>query len=164
MSKQETTNWPMLPMLDASAMDWEGNQAKAKEAAEGIKAEMKAFWEKGIDFQKSSIDGGKDQYDQFFAFIQETMDNFAEALPEEMPVMPCLTWMPWIPELTKTPKAFRESMKEWEDMANAHFKEQMDSLANFVIQSQEKACAQIPEATEAAEEKGEVIEVKAEAK
>ena len=158
MSKEEKAgngSWPMFPQWDPSKMDWFGNQEKSKKMFNKFEDEMKTFWEKSIDMQKSSIDRSKDQYDQFFAYIQESMDDFAAAFPEELP---------WLPSWAMAPKDFRKEMKEWEKMANEHFKEQMDSLADFFIEGQEKACAQIPAAEESAEETEVVAEVEAEAK
>ena len=54
--------------------------------------------------------------------------------------------------------AFRETMKEWEEMANDYFKEMADSWGDFVIKSQEKACEQIPEKVEEAEETEDAVE------
>ena len=135
--------WPMLPMWGASNWDWGSSQEKSKTRAKELTTDMKSFWEKGIDLQKSSIDNSKDQYDQFFTYVQETRDSFAESLPETMP---------WMPAWFKPPKSVRKSMKEWENMANEHFKEQVDSWTEFFIQSQEKVCEQIPETEENAED------------
>ena len=155
--KAENGSWPVFPMPkwdipDWNWGDWDGNKEKAKEKFDSFKADMKSFWEKGIDLQKSSIDKSKEQYDQFFANFQEMMDDFADSLPEELPLMPpCFD----------SPKAFRKAMKEWEEMVNDYFKEQADLRADFAIKGQEKACEQIPEAEKKAED-AEVVEVAAE--
>lgn len=144
MSKktEEKGNMPAFPMFDPSEWDWsdwEGNQEKATKKAKEFRNEMKSFWEKGIEMQKSALDNSKDQYDQLFASMQETMDSFAEFLPEDMPLMPpCFS----------SPKSFRKSMKEWEDMLNDYLKEQAGSLTDFAIKSQEKACENMPEVPE----------------
>ncbi len=155
MSKKKADNgsWPMLPMLDEFDWnwdDWDTVQKKSKKKAKEFSAEIKSFWEKGIDLQKSSLDKSKDQYDQFFDSMQDAMDSFAEALPEDLPwMLPCFA----------SPKSFRKQMKEWEQMANDYFKEQADTFADFAIKSQEKACEQIPEPEESAEETEVVAEV-----
>ena len=133
----------MFPMPDASDWDWNWN-----------KSDMKSFWEKNIEQQKSSKDASKNQFDQSFEYFQDMLDSFAETLPEELP---------WMPSWAKSPTSFRKTMKEWEEMANEYFVEQADLWTDFFIKSQEKACAQIPEATEEdAEEQEDAVEVKAE--
>jgi hypothetical protein len=119
------------------------------------KSDVKAAWEKSIDRQKSNLDASKDQYIQFFGYMSDMLDSFADALPEELPGMPMPSWV-------KPPKSVRKEMKEWEQMANDFFVEITDQWADFVIQSQEKACGKIPEAEEKAEVKDDVIETKAE--
>ena len=68
------------------------------------------------------------------------------------------------PSWAKSPKSFRKTVKEWETMANEHFKEQADSVTDFAIKSQEKACEQIPEKKEDDEEKKDADKAKDEAK
>ena len=48
-----------------------------------------------------------------------------------------------------------KSMKEFEEIANEHFVEQAESHADFYIQSAQKACKMIPEASESDEGQGE---------
>ena len=85
--------------------------------------------------------------------MSDMLDSFADALPEELP---------WLPPCFQVPKSVRKEMKEWEQMANEFFVQVADSVTDFAIKGQEKACAKIPEAEKSAEQKGEVIEVKAE--
>ena len=150
MSEEKTTgngSWPKFPMWDPSDWDWanwDGNKEKATEKAKEFREQMQSFWERGIDMQKSALDNSKEQYDKLFASMQETKDNFAEFLPEDMPLMP---------PFFSSPKSFRESMKEWEGMLNDYFKEQADTLADFAIKSQEKACENMPEVPEATDKK-----------
>ena len=165
MSKK-TAGFPMLPMWEEFDWDWDWDwdwdafQEKAKGTADGFAGGFKANWEKAIDFQKSTVKSSKDQYAQFFDYMTELLDNVAETLPEEMP---------WMPSWVKPPKAFRKQMKEWEEMVNEYFVELADSLSNFAIESQEKACGQLPDAPAPAEEKevvaeAKVVEKKSEAK
>ena len=146
MSKQQQTmaGFPMFPMPDMSEWNWDCGWGKS---------ELKSFWEKGIEQQKSSKNAAKDQFEQFFGYSQDFLDDFADYLPDELP---------WLPSWAKAPKSFRKAAKEWEEMANEYFVAQMDSLTDFFIKSQEKACSQIPEATEEVKEQDDAIEVEAE--
>ena len=135
---------PMFPMWEMPDMDWSFGFNSS---------DFKANWEKSIDRQKSNLDASKDQYNQFFEYMADMLDSFADALPEELP---------WMPSWAKPPKSVRKEMREWEEMANKYFLELADSLTDFAIQGQEKACEKIPEAEESAEKKGEVIDAKAE--
>ena len=143
MSKNKKANFPMLPMWNPSDWDWNWGWGPT---------DMKTNWEKAIDFQKSSRETFEDQYDRFYQYVSEMMDSFAETLPQEIP---------WAPSWAKEPKSVRKMMKEWEEMANTHLKEQAASQADFLIKSQEKACAQIPEAKKKDEEKDEEKKVTA---
>ena len=147
---EKKAGFPMFPMWDASEWDWSdcgwdwdwsSRKEKAEEKSQEFKADFKARWEKAIDMQKSSIDGSKGQYEQFFAHMMDLQDDFAEALPEELP---------WMPSWVQSPKSVRKSVKEFQKMANEHFIEQADAWTGFWIESQEKACAQIPDAEESA--------------
>ena len=146
--KTKKAAFPMLPPLPAFGVsewpDWDWDWGWGKSA-------IKSNWEKSIDRQKSYIDGSKDQYDRFFENMSDMLDSFAESLPEDLP------WTPW---WFDSPVDFREAMKEWEDMANDYLKEIADSWTELAIKTQEKACEQIPEDAEEAEEQDEVIEAK----
>ncbi len=156
MSKKKAA-FPMFPMLEEFDWGWEWDwgwdkfQEKTDEKFGEFKGDAKTKWEKAIDLQKSAVDSSKDQYTQFFEYMSEMLDTFAESLPEELP---------WMPSWAKAPKSFRKTMKEWEKMANDFFVQQADSITDFAIKSQEKACAQIPEAPEKPEEKEVVAEAK----
>ena len=159
---------PMFPMWDASdwdwdewdwswdwdeeGWDWDSQKEKADEKSQEFKADFKTYWEKAIDVQKSSIDSSKEQFEQFFEYMMGMQDDFVEFLPEELP---------WMPSWAKAPKAVRKQMKEFQKMANEYFVAQTDTWADFWIECQEKACEQIPNAPESAEETEEVVEVKA---
>jgi hypothetical protein len=129
--------FPPFPMPDLS--DW------SKQLGWNA-PDFKANWESAIDGQKSAIDASKDQYEQFFEYMSGMFDSFAEALPEELP---------WMPSWVKPPKAVRKEIKEWEEMANAFFIEMTDSLTDFCVKSQEKACEKMPEPEEKPAEKAE---------
>lgn len=135
---------PVFAAPDWDDWDWDWNWGWSK-------SDLKSNWEKSIDRQKSYIDGSKDQYDRFFENMSDMLDSFAESLPEDLPFTP---W--WF----DSPTEYRETMKEWEDMANDYLKEIADSWTELAIKTQEKAIEQIPEDTEEAEEQEEVVEAK----
>ena len=151
---------PMFPLWDAFDWDewdwswdwdWDSQKEKVDEKSQEFKADFKTYWEKAIDIQKSSIDSSKDQFDQFFEYMMGMQDDFVEFFPEELP---------WMPSWVKPPKEVRKAMKEFQKMANEYFVAQNDSWADFWIECQEKACAQIPDAPASAEETEVVAEAK----
>ena len=156
MSKKKKAGkpmFPMFPMTDAPEWDWDWNwdgfQDKSNKKSKEFKADMKSYWEKAIEMQTSSIDGSKKQFNQFRDYMNDMMDDFVELLPDEIP---------WMPSWAKAPKSFRKTMKEWDEMANEYFSEQYDLWTDFAIKSQKKACDQIPNAPEDAEENDDVVE------
>ncbi len=170
MSDKKNASFTVLPMVplpplpivlpmpvalgwDLEDRSWNSDDSskKSSTATLGSKADIKPYWEKTIDFQKSALELTKDLYDLFFTYISDMLDGLAESLPDDFPYMP--SW-------AESPKAFRETMKEWEEMTNDLFKEQVDTLSDYVIKSQEKACDQIPEADKT--DGAEVIEAEAE--
>ena len=96
---------------------------------------MKKFWEQMIDVQKTSLNGTRDQWNQFFEHMMDMQDTFAESLPDELPSLPGFPQMPAI-----SPKDFMKRAKEFQEMTNAHFVEQADSVKDFYLKGQEKAC------------------------
>ena len=146
MSKKNKAAFPMPPLPGIEwDQDWDWDWGWNS-------SDFKSNWEKAIGVQKSSIESSKDQYTQFFDYMTGMLDTFADSLPEELP---------WMPSWAKPPKSVRKEMKEWEKMANDFFVEMTDSWTSFVIESQEKACEKIPEATEEVEKKDDVVDVKA---
>jgi len=154
---------PMMPPMMGAfpTWDWSGaaSQENSSAKAQEFATNMKSYWEKALDMRKSSIDGSKDQYTQFFSNLMDMQDGFTASLPEEVPTIPGM------PPLPVSPKAFMESMKEFEELANEHIVDQMDSCVDFYFQSAQMACDMIPEAVaeEAAEVEVEIDEVVEEA-
>ena len=144
----------MFPMPGAFARDWGSSQGGSKERARELQADMKTHWKNAIDMQKSSIDASRDQFERFLGYMTDMRDDFAEFLPDGMP---------WMPAWAEPPKAFRETLKEWEELAKDHFFEQADLFTDFFIDSQQKACEQIPDASENSEEQEAAAEAKPEA-
>ena len=69
--KDKKMDFPAFPKPEDFDCDWSWD-----------KSDMKAFWEKAIDFQKSSVDASKDNFDEFFSYYQDMMDDFAAFLPD----------------------------------------------------------------------------------
>ena len=142
---------PMIPMPPVPPMPGvpraDGDQEQPTVKVPEVASDVKANWEKTIDMQKSSIDKAKQQYSEFFDYTMDMMDSFADYFPEES------LWMPWMPLYFESPKAFRKSMREFEEMANEYIVEQLDALSDFYIKSQKKACEATYEAQKNAEEK-----------
>lgn len=154
--KEEFPKFPLPPLPPIPGAPWnsdEDAEDSPKKKAKKLRSDVQTAWEKSIDMQKSSIDSSKKQYGEFFDYFTGMMDDFADALPEELPFMPpCFA----------SPKDVRKSMKEFEAMANEHFITQMDNMTDFFLQSQEKACENLPEIKEKKEEQAEATEVEAE--
>ncbi|MBO7675842.1 MAG: hypothetical protein J6S63_12680 [Atopobiaceae bacterium] len=147
----------MFPM--AGAMPWgmdEEADKGAKALAKDFDSNMRSFWEKTIDMQKSSIDASRDQYNQFFSYMMDMQDNFAESLPDE-----AFSFM-GLPPFPISPKAFMGYLKDFEEIANAHFVEQANACTDFFIQGQQKACDIAGEVSENVKKQAEETEAKAE--
>ena len=130
---------PPMPFMPNTDSGWFGmknngnNEFGAK--MDGWTTNMFSFWDQMIDMQKSSIDGNKSQWEQFFAHMMEMQESFADSLPDELPNLPGM------PAAVKkvSPKAVVKKMKEFEELANEHAMEQADTANDFFIQGQEKA-------------------------
>ena len=90
--------------------------------------------------RKASADSVKSQFDQFYAYMMEMQDSFAESLPEQLPTAPGM------PEPPVTPKAVMKAFKEFEALFNEYIVSQMDARVDFIFQSQQKAIDMIPDA------------------
>ena len=115
-----------------------------KERKENIKSTLKTFWMQNIDMQKASMESCKEQWNQFFAYMMEIQDTFSSSMPDDTSSMP----------FAISPKAFMKWVKEFQEMANDHFVEQTDSLADFLIKGQQQLYDMVDSATtkEAADE------------
>ena len=136
---------PPLPFMPNSVdRKWFGMNSDASEMMEDWFTNMFSFWDQMIDVQKSSMDGVKNQWEQFFAHMMEMQESFADSLPDELPTMPGMSAAP----KNASPKAFVKKMKEFEEMANEHAVKQADSLNDFIIQGQQQARDIAKEATD----------------
>ena len=139
---------PRMPFMPGA--DWFGGDKEDMGLPMGdFMPGMKSFWEQTIEMQKSSIDGSRDQWKQFFNYMMEMHENFEEFMPEELPAMP---GMPFAQMFPMSPKSFAKKMKEFQEMANEHFMEQADSMTDFFIKGQKKACEMFPQKKESGEE------------
>lgn len=163
--------FPMVPPMVAAmpkpfAWDKKADDEKAEVKTpdvnlEELAADLKPYWKKSIEKQKASFAASKDQYNKFYNYMMDVQDGLIDYLPDEIPSFMGMPLMP------VSPKSFLKSFKEFEEIANDHFVEQSDSLADFVIKAQEQICDEIPDAVESTEEKAdekadEVVEVEAE--
>ena len=124
---------PFMPNREAFGF---GNKAGKDDACcEDFKSGMKKFWEQMLDAQKSSMNGAKDQWNQFFEHMMDMQDTFVDSWPDEMPSLPGFPFAP-----AMSPKDFMKRMKDFQEMTNAHFMEQADSCVDFYFKGQEKTC------------------------
>ena len=149
-----------MPPFPGVTPPWDTDEIKAKRKAKAkeFATNMKTFMEKTVDMKKASADGVKEQYDQFFAYLMGLQDGIAATLPDELPAILGL------PAPAISPKDMAAALKEFQEMANDHFVQQMDSRVDFIFQSQQKAVDMIPEPPaeeEAAEDEAESTEEEA---
>ena len=162
---------PVPPIAFAPFMPVFENQNGSREAKnlqkEECKSLMKDFWLQMTEMQKASLENARELWNQTFAGMMEMQDAFAASLPEDVSSLPFAQLMP-IP-----PKAYMQRMKDFQEMANAHFVEQVDSFMDFCAQGQQQffdfvvvfvkgVAAKVKEAAEkkeAAEEKDAAAEV-----
>lgn len=152
----------MPPMPNNFPMPGSENAQNAKESAKAkageLAAGMKSILEKNLDMGKAFQDTSKDQYDQFFAYIMDMEDGFAETLPEELPALFGLPVPP------VSPKGIAKTVKEFQEMANEHFTEQASSAADFFFDAQQKAVDMVPDAPKAEEAETTEVEVESDEK
>lgn len=142
---------PFPPMvLPIPAPFFNGDQEEAKAKAKEFKASAKDAWEKSFDMRKSSADGAKEQFDQFFAYILDMQDGFIGTLPEQLPAIPGL------PECPVSPKGIAKAAKEFEIMFNDYMVKQVEACVAFAFDAEQKAVEMVPAAP--AEEQAEAAE------
>ena len=145
---------PPMPFLPFGSV-WGGkaSQEKGKEEdstkKDNFKSMLKAFLMQSIDIQKSSVENGRNQWNQFFDYMMELQDTFSASAPEEDASLPCTQMF------AISPKFFMQWMKDFQVMANEHFMEQADSLADFFIQGQQQFYDMVSSAMESTETKKE---------
>lgn len=131
---------PMPPMpFPLPKFNKEEAEAKKKKGEKDIggfmdefDANMLTFWSQVIDMQKSTIESNRDQWLQTFDQLMEMQDTFADSLPKEFPTIPGFS----APSVS--PKYLMEELKKFQEMANDHVTEQIDSFVDFYIKSQEQ--------------------------
>ena len=100
---------------------------------ENVKSTLKSFLLQNIDLQKVSADNSRKQWNQFFDYMLEMQATFAESLPDD------ISSLPFGQMIAVSPKSFMKRLENFEKMANDHFVEQADSVADFFIKGQEQA-------------------------
>ena len=150
---------PPMPFLQNGGWGWSAPKKNPEDTKrkESFRSNMKTFWEQTIDMQRSTVEAARDQWNQFFKYMLDMQETFAESLPEEAPALPGL------PAFPLSPKEAMEWVMEFEEMTNSHMVEQADSLADYSIKGQEKVCDMVNAAVENAKEKKEKEEAKEEA-
>jgi hypothetical protein len=122
---------PVPPMMAfAQKMAEKKNDENVKARKEDVKSSMMTFWEQMIDMQKSAMEASKEQWNQFFKNTLDIEDTFAAIMPDEAP---SLFGFPLI-----SPKAFMKNLKEFQEVSNAHFVEQLDSAVDFRFKGKER--------------------------
>jgi hypothetical protein len=144
---------PAMPPMPFAPPFGNGNQKAAEDNTqkENFKSAMKSFLSQNVDIQKASVENNKKQWNQFFDYMMEMHETFAASIPEDTSSIPFAQMMPM------SPKAFLKRVKEFNEMANAHFVEQADSFTDFCIQGQEQVNDMVTSAMDKTEE--EVVEV-----
>ena len=128
--------FPMPPM--PFAFGWAGVQNSGKDDDEksaqkdNVKSSLLTFWMQNIDMQKSVAESGKKQWNEFFDYLMDIQDTLTATIPDDISYLPFAQFLP------VSPKDFMKGMKSFQEMANAHFIEQADSIADFFIKGQEQ--------------------------
>jgi acyl-CoA synthetase (AMP-forming)/AMP-acid ligase II len=115
---------PPMPFMPLPRID--------KQAAD-FNASIMRIWDQSIDMQKSHIESTREQWDQLSDQYMEMEDNFADSLPEDLPLLPGFVPLPF------SPKVMMKQWMKFEKMSKEHFMDQADSFAISYIRNQEKA-------------------------
>ena len=162
MAKKKDNALPQFPFMPPAppAFPWgpdENFEKEAKKQVKDFQKNMKSFWEKSIDMRKSGADSAKEQFEQFFSYMMDAQDDFADWLPDEAPSFFGL------PKCPKSPKEVMKEFQEFEKTAKDHFVEQADSAVDFAVQNEQKAVENMPEPKdEETKDESETVEVEAE--
>ena len=119
---------------------------EVKQQWKSFKGTVEKYFEQLQDIQQTVIEARKEQWNKIFPKLLEMQDNFAAALPQQLP---------GAPEGTITPKKAVEKVKEFQIMANNHAMEQAESVIDFCKQGQEKVKEAVTDAVSSIEEKAE---------
>jgi len=125
-------NLPFVKDGKIEAPDMEKLDKDTKKAIEDLGANLMKFWGEMIGIQKSTIESNKKQMDQAFIQIMKIQDSFVAALPEQLPTIPGLPAVPF------APKDVAKDVKKFQEMGKKAVDTQADSVADFVIKSQEQ--------------------------
>ena len=90
-----------------------------------FKDNMKSFWEKKTEMEKSSVEAAKKQWSQSFDYLKDMQERFIDSLPDDAKFPVPL-------------KSFMNEMKKFQEMSKAHFEEQADSAVDFYFKGQER--------------------------
>ena len=116
------------------AFGWNGNQKAAGDNAlkDSVKSTIDSFLAQNIALQKASVENGRKQWKEFFAYLMDVHENFSASMPDDTAAIPFLANCPL------SPKDFMKRVKEFFEMANDHLIDLADSYADFVIRGQEQ--------------------------
>ena len=145
---------PFMPPMPEQSF-WGGKKSgkgSYKEQWNEFKSNLESYWNQLRDMQDSSTAATKEQWGKFFDQIMEMQEIFTASLPDEIP---SLSWLPACLTPSMSPRAFREKVKDFQDMANAHAVEQADSFLDFCKKGQEQAKEMVSEAMKNVEDKVE---------
>ena len=138
---------PVPPMPNFNS--WNND---ASEACDDFNSSMMKFWKQTIEAQKSTMEGFKDQWNQFFENNMEMWDTFADSLPDEAPNLP---GVPASKTASITPKKIVKRAKKFQEIANKHMVEQADTAVDFAIKGQEEAVDIVSKVVDDIKEKNE---------
>ena len=138
---------PVPPMPNFNS--WNND---ASETCDDFNSSMMKFWKQTIEAQKSTMEGFKDQWNQFFENNMEMWDTFADSLPDEAPNLP---GVPASKTASITPKKIVKRAKKFQEIANKHMVEQADTAVDFAIKGQEEAVDIVSKVVDDIKEKNE---------
>ena len=122
---------PFVQMPGAKSENKEEKKCDCKKKDE-FKSFLKDAWQKNIDMKQYAASVKKEKRDKFFADKMEMQELFIETMLDETFALP------FAPAIVLSPKKFMKQVKEFEEMVNKQFTEQVDSFSDFRIQSQKK--------------------------
>ena len=106
--------------------EWfEKKKDSASKSKDEFKENMKSFWEKKIEMEKSSVEASKEQWTKSFDYLKDMQETLVSSLPDDS-------------NLPIPPKDFMKEMKKFQEMSKTHFIEQADSVVDFYFKSQEQ--------------------------
>ena len=112
----------MMPFMPNK--EWT-DKIKNSKVKDGFRENMKTFWTKKIELEKSSIEAFKDHWNMKYDLLMEMQDAVVGALPEET-------------KLPVSPKGIMDEVKKFQELSKTHFTEQADSIVDFYFQGEEQ--------------------------